>query len=409
MKRILFILLITGLALSACGVKEIATAPPLPTLSPVDRQTRVLDALHIAIGEQYIYTDFGGVNWENLRTETQDKIKGGLTHAEFEEAMSALVDTLPGESVVYQTRAERIEIELENTALYSGIGAYITVRTEPQPHIIIMAIIEGSPAESAGLKPHDSIYSVDGEPVTAEEGLDVVQRVRGEAGTPVELEVESPDGLRRTVKVTRSKLTAADSLQAFMLSNSGIAYLRLPVNPTPTFLQELGGVMQSVAERNVRGIILDMRVARSGGGWPLSEMLTLFGNGRLGEFYSRADTTPVEVQGVNVGGSQDLPLVILVGPDTEGSPEIFAAALQESGRAAVVGLPTSGNIFGYETVPLPDGSRLTLAISSYKTESGRDLGENGVEPDVIIESDWDEVSEADDPPLRKAIEIILRQ
>jgi len=108
-------------------------------------------------------------------------------------------------------------------------------------------------------------------------------------------------------------------------------------------------------------------------------------------------------------GELSLPLVILVGPDTEGSPEIFAAALQESGRAAVVGLPTSGNIFGYETVPLPDGSRLTLAISSYKTESGRDLGENGVEPDVIIESDWDEVSEADDPPLRKAIEIILRQ
>jgi carboxyl-terminal processing protease len=411
-KRIHFILLITGLALSACGQKEFAAAPPLPTVNPIDRQTRVLEALNIAIGEQYVYSDFGGANWDALRAETEDKIASGLTHPEFEAALAALVDNLPDNSVVYQTRAERIALELDNTSFYSGIGAYITVRDEPEPHIIIMAVIAGSPAEAAGLKPHDSIFSVDGQPVTAEEGLDVVQRVRGEAGTDVRLEVKSPDGFRRSLTVTRAQLAASDSLQAFMLGNTnapGIAYLRLPVTPNDTFLEELGGVMENVARRETLGIILDMRVARSGGNWPLTEMLTLFGNGQLGEFYSRADTTPVKVQGLNVGGSQDLPLVILVGPDTEGSPEIFAAALQDSGRAAVVGLPTTGNIFGYETVPLPDGSRVTFAISSYKTESGRDLGENGVEPDVVIEADWDEVSDEDDLPLRTAIAIIIRQ
>jgi C-terminal processing protease CtpA/Prc len=139
----------------------------------------------------------------------------------------------------------------------------------------------------------------------------------------------------------------------------------------------------------------------------LSEMFALFADGELGAFYSREETTPVEVTGLNIGDSQNLPMVILVGPDTEGTPEIFAAALQDAGRATVIGLPTTGKIFGYQTVPLPDGSRLTLATSSYKTQSGQDLGEVGVEPDVLVEEDWDQVNDQDDPLIIKSLSVIL--
>jgi carboxyl-terminal processing protease len=86
--------------------------------------------------------------------------------------------------------------------------------------------------------------------------------------------------------------------------------------------------------------------------------------------------------------------------------EIFAAALQDSGRATVIGLPTPGRFFGYQTVPLPDGSRLTFAVSSYKTDSGRDLGEFGVEPGVRVNADWDEVDAENDPAIEKALEIL---
>ena len=365
MKRILYALLIAGFVLTACGStpEEIATAPPLPTLSPIDRQTRVLAALYDTVNEQYIYTDFGGANWDSLRDEVQAQIQSGLTHAEFETALAELVNNLPGGSVVYQTRQERIDLELENTALYSGIGAYVSYRAAPEPHIVIMAIIEGSPAQTAGLAAHDSIYVIDSQPVTAEEGLDAIQRVRGEADTTVMLEVESPTGFRRTVKITRAKLTAADTLEAFLLGDTGIAYIRFPVAPDDTFLQQFAGVMQTVDERgNVNGLIFDLRVARSGTLWPLTELLTLFGDGDLGEYYTRTESNPIQIDGLNVGGSQQLPLVLLVGPDTEGSPEIFAATLQDSGRATIIGLPTAGKIFGYSTVPLPDGSRLTLAV-----------------------------------------------
>jgi carboxyl-terminal processing protease len=168
-------------------------------------------------------------------------------------------------------------------------------------------------------------------------------------------------------------------------------------------------VMQTIESRgNVRGLVIDLRVSRSGSAWPLTEMLTLFGNGPLGEFYTRQDSTPIKVKGIDLGGSQKMPLVILVGPDTEGQPEIFAAALQDAARATVIGLPTAGKIFGYTTVPLPDGSRLTLATSSYKTESGKDLGETGVTPDFELKPDWDQVSDVNDPLIDKALEVILK-
>lgn len=100
--------------------------------------------------------------------------------------------------------------------------------------------------------------------------------------------------------------------------------------------------------------------------------------------------------------------MLIVGPDIEGLVEIFAAALQDSGRATVIGLPAPGKFFGYQTVPLPDGSRLTFAVSSYQTDSGRDLGEFGVEPDVKADADWDEVDAENDPVIERAFEIILK-
>ena len=70
--------------------------------------------------------------------------------------------------------------------------------------------------------------------------------------------------------------------------------------------------------------------------------------------------------------SQTVPLMLLIGPDTEGSPEIFAAALQSTGRARLIGMPTPGAVEGFTEVPLPDGSRMFLAPSSFRTQHNVD-------------------------------------
>jgi C-terminal processing protease CtpA/Prc len=136
-------------------------------------------------------------------------------------------------------------------------------------------------------------------------------------------------------------------------------------------------------------------------------MLTLFGNGEVGEYYTRDGSDPLAIEGRNLAGSQTVPMMILVGPDTEGAPEIFAAALQSAGRARLIGLPTPGSVEGITEVPLPDGSRMFLATSSFRTPDNVDLADTGLTPDVAVNGDWDQISSEQDPVLAAALSLLL--
>jgi len=188
-----------------------------------------------------------------------------------------------------------------------------------------------------------------------------------------------------------------------------VAYYRVPVAAESTLAQTIAENLLSIGEeRPLNGLVIDLRVARSGdGSWPLSQMLTLFGNGELGEYYSRAGADPLAIEGRDLAGSQTVPMVILVGPDTEGSPEIFAAALQSVGRARLIGLPTAGAVEGFTEVPLPDGSRMFLATSSFRTQDNLDLANTGLTPDVAVPSDWDQITSERDPVLAAALTLLL--
>jgi carboxyl-terminal processing protease len=403
--RILNLAILAALALAACSQNTTGPVAPLPTTSPSDRQTRVLDAIATAVSERYIY-DAASQGWETGLADSKKKVADGLTTDEFEEAVRGLVGSLPDGSASYQTRGQRLELGMQNTAEYSGIGAFISVRAEPEPHIVILSVIKDSPAEKAGLKAHDSIYSIDGQAVTREEGPDVVKRVRGETGVTVTLEVQSPSEARRTIRVVRDKITASDSIKGGVLPSLNILYTLMPVSTDGTEAQVIAQVMNQ--NPDLVGVIIDLRVSLSSGSWPLDGMLALYADGELGEFYTREENTSVTAQGVDAGGSQKVPLVVIVGPDTQGPPEVFAAALQAAGRATVIGMQTPGQIYGYTTLNLPDGSVLTLATSSYKTSKGLDLSESGVKPDVILDSDWDKVSVENDPALDRALELLLK-
>src|SRR5574342_295483 len=104
-------------------------------------------------------------------------------------------------SLTWQSRADRIQADLEASSSFQGIGAVIAFKEERVPHVVLLSVIKGSPAEQAGLRAHDSILSIDGEPVRLEEGISVVERVRGPAGSSVTLEVQTPGRPKRTVTV----------------------------------------------------------------------------------------------------------------------------------------------------------------------------------------------------------------
>ncbi len=395
-------------AVTSLGATPVPT--PAPTPNATERQLNVFTLMWEAVRDQYVRADYDGVEWEAIGEIYRAQVTTGLSEADFAEAMRAMLAELPPGQASYQTRAERLEAETSNTSAYQGIGAFIAFRETPEPHVVILAIIPDSPAEDAGLKAHDSIYSIDGVAVSADETNTVVNRIRGPAESSVTLTVETPGQGRREVSVPRGQIIAVDFLRGRYDSDLEIAYYRLPVTLNSDDVQFIAQDLADIpANANLRGVILDLRIARNlRGDWPLGDLLTLFGNGALGEFYGRGLSDPLTITGQAVGQSQTAPLILLIGPDTEGSPEIFAGALRGARRAVLVGLPTSGAVEGFSEVALPDGSRLFLATSSFRTPDGIDLASAGLQPDVRVNSDWDQVTSDSDPALEAALDLLLK-
>jgi carboxyl-terminal processing protease len=323
--------------------------------------------------------------------------------------MQTLLANLPDNQATFETRAQRLEEAMADRRTYHGIGAFISFRQEPEPHVVILSVISDSPAEAAGLQSHDSIYAIDGEPFTAEDEAVPAERIRGDADSTVALTVQSPGEPPREVTIEREEIQAADVLRGGYLDDIGVAYYRVPVAAESTLAQTIAENLLSIGENQpLNGLVLDLRVARSGNGsWPLSQMLTLFGNGEVGEYYTRDSSDPLAIEGQDLAGSQTVPLMVLVGPDTEGAPEIFAAALQSAGRARLIGLPTPGAVEGYTEVPLPDGSRMFLATSSFRTQDNVDLANAGLTPDFPVPGDWDQITTDTDPVLAAALSLLL--
>jgi len=370
----------------------------------------VFEELFTRLDKGYVHADFGGTDWEAQAVQVREHIEAGMSDGEFSAALEALVLSLPEGTASYISRADRVQAEFDSSTTYEGIGAFVSIRTDPKPRILLLSVIQDSPAAKAGLDAHDAIYSVDGTPVTREEGLAVIDRVRGPAGTEVTLEVTSPGETPRQVTLERGKVSASDTFQGAMLA-PGLIYLLVPVSADDSLIEALAGLLQSLIdqEQTPQGLVLDLRIAGSSSQWPLAGMLGLLGHGSMGHFNSRDGDQSVDIQGRDFARSQSIPLAVLVGPDTSGAPEVFAAALQSIGRGSVIGLPTSGSVLSFQEHILADGSLLTFADSSFVTPNGTDLSLSGLTPDVIVNHDWDEVGPGSDPVLLKAIELLQQE
>jgi carboxyl-terminal processing protease len=408
------LVLISSFVLSACmGLipleEESGTGEFGPKTSPQEQQAETFEALWKHIEDNYIYFETAEIDWDSLHDQYLERIRDGTTSEEFVALIRELESELPEGSLLYETRGERIERETADTTTYEGIGAFIGFSEEPEPHIILLDVIEGSPAEKAGLKAHDSIFAIDGSPVLLEEGTDAVERVRGPAGSSVTLEVQSPGTSQRSVEVKRGKLTSTGQLNSDLVGTE-YGYLLFPPIAEATLSDDVAERLQEfTTNRKLEGLILDLRIAGATGRWPLDTLYSMFHNGEVGEFYNRTAEEVLQVSTRDVFNSQSVPLVILVGRNTTGFPEIFAAGLQTQARAVVIGETTPGAIETSSAFYLPDGSQAYIESTSFRLPGGDEIGNTGVIPDIPMDTSWDEILPDQDPVLERAIEYLKEQ
>jgi carboxyl-terminal processing protease len=263
---------------------------------------------------------------------------------------------------------------------FEGIGAYVEMK---DGHVVIVAPMDGSPAQQAGLHPGDIILKVNGENVAGMPIDQVVGRILGPAGTSVTLTIMTP-GTEETRDVTlvRAHITLQNVIWR-QLPGTRIAHVRI-VAFSQGVTDDLERALREIHQEGLAGVILDVR---SNPGGLLSEAIGaasqfLESGNVLLEKDAQGKTTAVPV--LKGGLAPDLPLVVLIDAGTASAAEIVSGALQDAERARLVGETTFGTGTVLNEFKLSDGSALLLATEEWLTPNGRTIWHQGIAPDVQV-------------------------
>jgi carboxyl-terminal processing protease len=260
---------------------------------------------------------------------------------------------------------------------YSGVGVW--VHRVNDGRLRVMSVQPHSPAANAGLKAGDVLVSVAGRAVADRSVADVVSDLRGDAGSTVDVQYRRHGSLI-TARLTRATVPD-DDVSASMITPS-IERLRVAA-----FTRGVGRwVRDQVArahDRHLQGLVLDLRDDPGGLLDEAVETASAFLDGGPVVSYEQRNSSPRVLRALGRGDT-GLPLVVLVDGGTASAAEIVAAALQDRGRAVLIGSRTFGKGSVQAPSRLSDGSALELTVGHYLTPSGRSLDGIGVEPDVEV-------------------------
>jgi carboxyl-terminal processing protease len=266
---------------------------------------------------------------------------------------------------------------------FSGIG--IEVLPDPRG-LRVTRVLPRSPAQRAKLRRGDVIVTVDGRGLAGKPPTLGSTLIRGKAGTRVTLTILS-DKARRTVRITRARLTAS----SVMASIRTVAGRKLALDALISFTSGVHGELARAIERQrhdgAKGILLDLR---GNGGGILDEAVL------VGSLFIREG--PIVSTKARRGGRRvynarggaipaSIPVVVLVDEGTASAAEIVAAALQDRHRAKVVGTHTFGKGVFQEVVELPNDAGLDITVGEYFTPSGRNLGGGGIKRGAGVQPD----------------------
>jgi carboxyl-terminal processing protease len=263
----------------------------------------------------------------------------------------------------------------------TGVGIEIRSRDR---QTVIVAPIDGSPAQLAGVRAGDVIMEVDGHPITGLSFAQIAGKISGQAGEAVELTVLNPhDGRRREIRIVRAAMKV-NNVSWQPLPGTALAHLRIAMFSEGESA-DLRKALVEIQQQNIKGIILDLR---NDPGGVLDEAvatasLFLKSGNVLWEKDAKGAITPVPVQAGAV--APDIALAVLINGGSASDSEIVAGALHDAHRATLVGETTFGTGTVLTQFPLSDGSSLLLAVQEWLTPDKRSFWHKGIEPDIKVE------------------------
>lgn len=271
----------------------------------------------------------------------------------------------------YLTPAEYAAEQADNGSRYFGVGIRVVLARKL---LVIASVLPGTPAARAGIRSGDVIRAIDGVP-TRGAGLDAaLTALQSHESARLRLLIKPKTAPARTVRMRRSRIELA-SVSVRSVRSGAVRIVRVAQFSSGT------GLAVSHAAKGARRVVLDLR-GNPGGLFAeaIATVDVFLKRGRIVSWYGAHAIGGVS--NATGRGLPRMPLVVLVDRRTASSAEIVASALQENGRARVVGYPTFGKSSIQAIEPLPNSGALKLTIAHYRTARKRDLGGHGVIPDV---------------------------
>jgi len=274
------------------------------------------------------------------------------------------------------------EVQVETEGEFGGLGIEITIKNEI---LTVVAPIEDTPADRAGLKPNDKVLKIGGESTKDMSIMEAVKKMRGKEGTKVIITImrdgfEEPKDfeiVRDIIKVKSVK---------YQIMDETVGYIKIK-SFTKNTSEELDAALKSVTKNPIIGLILDLRNDPGGLLNQAVEVCNRFlEKGQL-VVYIKGKREEQNLKFSSSGRNPylDFPMIVLVNAGSASASEIVAGALQDLKRAVVVGTTTFGKGSVQTIIPLSDGSALRLTTAKYYTPKGRLIQGKGIAPDIIVE------------------------
>ncbi len=305
------------------------------------------------------------------KTETKDLVQGAL------RGMLASLD--PHSS--FMTTDMFKEMQVETKGEFGGLGIQIGIK---EHQLTVIAPIEDTPAFAAGIQAGDTIIKVDDKATKDLTLMEAVQHMRGLRGTSVTLTIIR-EGIEEPLifKITRD-IIKIQSVRSKILEGN-IGYIRMTQFQEST-ANDLTKQLEHLITKHIQGLILDVR--NNPGGLLTSAV-------RVSEQFLEAGRLVVSIQGRNekkveyrAGANSkhyQYPMIVLINHGSASASEIVAAAMQDWGKAVIIGTTSFGKGSVQTILPLSDGSGLRLTTAKYYTPKGKSIHSIGVKPDIVID------------------------
>ena len=352
------------------------------------------------INTKYVDQTNNEQDWKKWRHKYDNMIQ---TDEDAYVAIDTMVASLNDPYTKFLNPKEFLEETSSIKGSLKGIGIQIGMK---DGKLMVIAPIEDTPAEKAGLLADDEILAIDGKStkgITVDKAAD---QIRGEEGTQVTLLIKRK-GLEepKSFTITRAEIeikSVTQKVPTDMKVPDDICYIRLSSFISRNASKEVRDIILNNPDK--KSFILDLR---SNPGGILSNAIyisDMFLNG--GDIVSTVDRDGYkETQKASSALLTTKPLVVLLNKGSASASEIFSGAMKDNKRAVLVGTQSFGKGLVQEINKLPNNSGINITIQKYLTPNGTDIHKKGITPDVLVELTDEQIKNNDDAQLKKAIEI----